>query len=122
VPEPRYADAPANARGIDPRPDGVDNADDLMPWHEWQFRMLQFAVDDMEIRPAHRASLDFEPYLAWPGDRVGALDQDQLCSRSFQDHRFHRDLRHMTRKNVRRKQCLRLTGRRLGVSHHPTEM
>lgn len=40
VPEPRHADAPADACGMDPEPDRFNDADDLVSRHKGQFRMF----------------------------------------------------------------------------------
>ena len=54
--EPRNADAFADAKTIDALADPLDMPDDLVSENQRQFRIRQFAIDDVEIGPTNRAS------------------------------------------------------------------
>jgi hypothetical protein len=43
----------------------------------------------MKIGPAHGASLDAQPHLAGPWDRIGPLLQSQRLADAMQYHRLH---------------------------------
>ena len=56
--EPRNADALAKVKMCDIGADRIDPSDDLMSRNNRQFRIGQFAIDDMEIGAADAASAD----------------------------------------------------------------
>ena len=64
--EPRHADPVADLETVDRFPLFDDVADDLVPGHQWQFRVGKLAVDDVQIGPAHRAGPHLNQDLVRP--------------------------------------------------------
>ena len=62
---------------------------DLMAGNERQFRMLEVAVDNMQVRTADPARLDPDEDLSRTGFWVGNHLKVQSLSRSMKNHRFH---------------------------------
>ncbi len=56
--EPWYPNPLADLKAAHLRADLLDPADDFVAENEWQLRLWQFAVEDMEISPADRAGRD----------------------------------------------------------------
>ena len=73
--EPGDADPLTQARHRHPGADLLDDAHDLVPRHDRQADVRQFAVDDMQIGAADAAGFDAHDDLARGGDRVGSFDQ-----------------------------------------------
>jgi hypothetical protein len=73
MPKPRHADALADAKAIDPRPDRIDTADDFVTRHNRQCQIRQIAVDDMQIGAANAARGHLYAYLAGAGLPVRQL-------------------------------------------------
>ena len=86
--EPGDAHARANfkAHAIAGR---VDAADNLVSRHDRQFRIGQFAVDDMQIGAADAAGLDPNANLARTRRRVGPLLHLEPLMRPVEDHGAH---------------------------------
>ncbi len=58
--EPRHADSLADSKTSNVFAQSGDLADDFMTWDERQFRLGQFAIDNMEVGAAHRAGSDLD--------------------------------------------------------------
>ena len=54
--EPGHADPLADLETAHPVAERLHHADDLVPEHQGQLRLSQFAVEDVEIGAAHAAS------------------------------------------------------------------
>src|SRR5450631_4204581 len=80
LPQPGYSHALPNLKSNGAGAECLHNPDNFMPGNDGVMDMGQFAVDDVQIRPAHRASLDPDPDLAGTRHRVGPLLQDQRAS------------------------------------------
>jgi hypothetical protein len=55
VAEPWNPDAIIHAPSLDAGPNRVDPPNDLVAWDDWQLRIGQLAIDDMQVRAAHTA-------------------------------------------------------------------
>src|SRR4029077_11457551 len=71
--QPRYADAAANFKRSDTVADHIDMADNFVTRHEWEPRIWQFAIDDMQIGAPHAARGDATSHLAIRRPRIGPL-------------------------------------------------
>ena len=56
---------------------------------QWKLRTEQVAVDDVQIRPADGAGVDFQLNLTGPGFRHPAFLEHKRLSRLRKDHCFH---------------------------------
>src|SRR5437660_3938808 len=61
-----------------------------MAGNEWQLRLGQLAVDDMQVGAADRARVHANENLALGGLGNGKLNGAQRLARSLQHHRAHR--------------------------------
>ena len=69
---------------------GLDSADDFVTRNERQFRCRQLAINDMQIGPAHAASMDAQQNLVGAGIRQRSRRiQPQRLMRRIQNHRTH---------------------------------
>jgi hypothetical protein len=68
----------------------IDTPDDFMPRNDWEFRVRQLAIHNMEICPADATSLHPDPKLARTGDRIGQFLEDKSPAWFVQDHALHR--------------------------------
>jgi hypothetical protein len=68
----------------------LNAANDFMPWDDWQPRMRQFAIYDMEISATNAASSYTDQNLARARLWVGSLHELQRLVWPFQNHRAHR--------------------------------
>ncbi len=84
VREPRNSDTIAQAVPFDASSCGNHLAHDLVPWDDVRLRVIELAVDDVEIRPADAAGVDLDqdPMCLWRGNRDGAADERR--ARPFQ--------------------------------------
>jgi hypothetical protein len=87
VAEPRDADTHADAQPLDA--DRIDAANDFMARNNWQFRIWQFAVDDVQIGTADAAGGDLYSNLARTGFGVREFLPDERPADLFQDHCIH---------------------------------
>jgi hypothetical protein len=78
------------AQPVDARPDRIDPADDLVPRDDWQLRVRQVAVDDVQVRPGDAAGSDLHPNLARTGLPIGELGPLKSSPNLLQHHRMHR--------------------------------
>src|ERR1700722_8481910 len=88
--EPWHADAVANVEAINLGALFHDRTDDLVAGNEWQFRMLQLAVDDVKVGAADRAGLDRDQHLARRRLRRRQFGHPQRVTRCDQDLGTHR--------------------------------
>ncbi len=54
-----------------------------------QFRIGQFAIDNVQIGSADGAGEHFELDLVIPGFRLGSIVKDERIARLIEDHRAH---------------------------------
>src|SRR5262249_47533570 len=87
--EPRHADAIAASEPGDSRAELADRADDLVPGYERELRLRELSVDDVQVGPAHRASLDGDLDLTGAGLGYLQIAHHQRHPRSIQHHRPH---------------------------------
>jgi hypothetical protein len=90
VRQPRHADTLPDMQPADPRPERLDHADDLVPRHDRQPALRQFAVDHVQVGAAHGASQHAQAHLAGKRLRRGPFLQHQGLPRRVQHHRVHR--------------------------------
>ncbi len=89
--EPGDADPVANRKAVDFAPLLNDGADDLVPQHQRQFGVGQFAVEDMKVGPADGAGLDRDQHLLRPRPRLRQFRGDERLTgfpQQFRTHRF----------------------------------
>ena len=89
VAEPGNADALADFVICHARPEGIDNADDLVSRNDGQFWIRKIAVDDVKVGSADSASLDANPNMSCLRDRIGPLFERQRLADGSEDHGFH---------------------------------
>src|SRR5215212_2533952 len=89
VAEPGNADALARREPLRPSPERIDDAHDLVAGDQRQFRMLEVALHDVEVRAAHRAGLDPHADFAGPGFRRRNLLQAERLADPSQHHGLH---------------------------------
>ncbi len=87
--EPGHAGPASHPRRVDARPYCIDDTDDFMPGNQRQLRMIELAVDDMQVRAADGAGFDLQPYLSRARRRIRPLHEDERHPRPFENHRFH---------------------------------
>ncbi len=92
VAEPGDADPRAELE-VDAFARRLDPADDLVPRHDRQFGIGQFAIDDMQVGAADAAGFDANENLprSWLG--IGTLLHDKRLAGSPEDHGAHGGLR-----------------------------
>jgi hypothetical protein len=90
--EPGHGD-PRPKLQLDPFAHRFDTADNLVPRHDRQLGMRQFAVDDVQIGAADAAGFDPNPNLPRSGSRIGLLLHDQPFTGSPEDHGAHDRMR-----------------------------
>src|SRR5262249_36259633 len=88
-PQPGNADTHADGEIRDMRPTRIDFSDDFMPRNDRKLWVGQFAVDQMEIRPADPAGFDPDTNFARPRDRVRQLLEDERLAYVVQNHAKH---------------------------------
>jgi hypothetical protein len=88
--QPGNSDAHPRREHLDIRPDCFDAADDFVPRNDWQPRLRQLTIHNMEIRATNAASsyLDQDVARAWLW--IGAVHEPERLSWAFQDHGAHR--------------------------------
>ncbi len=72
MPEPRHADAVAEAKSVTPGPSAATLADDLMTENERQLGMRQLAVEDVQVGAADAAGRDLDEDLLGSGSGTGS--------------------------------------------------
>jgi len=89
VAEPWNADALTELYIHDASANGINAPHDFMAWNDWQHRVREFAIDDMQIRAAHAAGLYFNPDLtrAWLG--FGEFGPFERCANFREHHGLH---------------------------------
>lgn len=73
--KPGHTNSLSQPKPCDVRPNLVNPPDDLVTGDHRVPVQRQIALDDVNVRSAHRANIYFEPYFAAPGDRVLFLPQ-----------------------------------------------
>jgi hypothetical protein len=97
VPEPGHAHALAQRKTFDVSAERRHAPDDLVAWHDRQFRIRQLAVDHMQVGPADAAGRDLQQDLACARRRNWPLAQHQRRARAFQHHGPHACHGHLAR-------------------------
>src|SRR5206468_6892579 len=69
---------------------GLDAADDLVPRDEWQLRLGELAVDDVEVRAADPAGVDADENLPRPWLGRWQISLAQRLAWSLEQHATHR--------------------------------
>src|SRR3982074_2211310 len=90
--EPGNANAIANRKFFDVAAELCDATDNLVPEDQRQFRIRQFAIDDMQIGAANRAGGNAHKQLASRRLGLWNIAQSQRNLRPIQNHRAHVDL------------------------------
>ena len=89
MPQPAEADAPTNQFARNARSNQIDPADDFVTGHARTKQIGHFAIDNVQIRTADRASLDLDPQLSRGRCGIGARLLDERAARGVQNHRLH---------------------------------
>ena len=87
--QPRHADAVADFKASHRVAQIGDGADDFVAGHKRQFRLCQFAIDDVKIRSAHRACVNLDQNLTGAGLGYWQFRQVQRLAGLFKDHGAH---------------------------------
>jgi hypothetical protein len=89
VPEPGHADPIPAGEALDFGPGLIDAAHDLVAWHDRQLGIGQVAVHDVEVGPAHGASLDADTKLVGLRQQLGPVLQNERAADLTKDHGSH---------------------------------
>ena len=71
--EPRNADALPYAEPLDAAPDHIDAPDNLVAGDDWNLRVGQFAIDDVQVGAAYAADADLHSNLPRSGLWIGEV-------------------------------------------------
>ncbi len=82
--EPGNADAHAGRKRVNAGADGIDPADDFVARYDGQFRIWQFAIDDVQVGAAYPAGSDCapSPHRRPAADRAAPQVEAERPSRS----------------------------------------
>jgi hypothetical protein len=84
--EPRHADSLARREALAA---GGHAPDDLVAGDEWELRLRELAVDDMDVGAADAAGGDLEQDLSGSGLRLREVGWPERLALPFQHHRAH---------------------------------
>jgi hypothetical protein len=84
-----------------------DVTDNLMTGDEWQFRIGEFPVDDMQVGAADRTGNDPDEHLTAACYRDGHFAQDERLSRPIEHHRIHCGILRWSADNQKQKRPVR---------------
>lgn len=87
--QPRHADALADGEVVDAKAEAFDQADHLVPRHDRQPQVRQFAVDHVQVGAADAAGFHAQAHFAVAGFGVVVLAQYQGSMDGFERHRAH---------------------------------
>jgi hypothetical protein len=87
--EPRNSNAIPNAKSSDPFTNRFDSPDNFVSENQGQFRLRQFAVDNMQIGSTNGACGNADEKLARCRTRRVHVAQDKRRPNLFQQHRAH---------------------------------
>jgi hypothetical protein len=90
--EPWDADAIANLKLRDTFANRFDASDNFMSENEREFWLRQFAIDDVQIRPANRAGGDADEKLVRARSRRQDIPWRERLANFFEHHCAHNDL------------------------------
>src|SRR5579875_854178 len=88
-PKPRDTDPFAGFQIANTRAERIDPSNDLMTRNDGEFWVRQFAIHDMQIRPADAASFNPDANLARPWNGIWQFLEDERRAGFVEDHAKH---------------------------------